>query len=288
MGEYSEVCRMRCPRCGRFSKVKISEDEERIQIYTDCSYCGIVELEKKEAEKVAEETTDYVKMSLAVFAVVLIGASAFLYLKVNEGNDNIAYANSIIEEMGHSYRQLNSSYFDLEGSYLELLNTSASLEDYYSELQGMYSTLRGEYDNLEDMYSTLVLEKAELQDAYSALESIRDSIQGELDDILSFSKTTFLERDASYELPAGGNTTLTYDITYAGYIEVEFDSSTDIYLWVGSSVSENGYYARYPSFPNTAYNGTFTIPVCADVYLFIVNTDIDSGTSVTLTIEYVY
>ena len=288
---------MRCTKCGRFCKVKISEDDEKIQVYSDCSYCGIINIEKKEVEKVTEETidyvkmflaSDYVKMFLAAFTVILIGTSAFLYLKVNEGNNTIAYANSIIEDIQHNYLQLNNSYFDLEGNYLSLLNTSASLEDYYSELQGMYSTLRNEYDNLEDMYSVLVLEKAELQDDYSELEGIKDSIQDELDDLLSFSKTIYLERDASYELPAGGNRTLAYNITYAGYIEVVFNSSTDIYFWVGSSVSENGYYARYPSYSNTAYNGTFTIPVCANVYLFIVNTNIDVGTSVTLTIEYIY
>ena len=190
--------------------------------------------------------------------------------------------------MGHNYQQLNNNYFDLAGNYNSLLNTSESLEKYYSELQEMYSTLRDEYDNLGDMYSVLVLEKAELQDDYSELEGVKDYIQGELDDILSFSKATYLERNASYELPAGENMTLSYNITFAGYVEVEFNSSTDIYFWVGSSVSENGYYARYPSFPNTAFNGTFTIPVCVNVYLFIVNTNVDVGTSVTLTIEYTY
>ena len=279
---------MRCPKCGRFCKVKISEDDERLQIYADCSFCGIVDLEREDVGKVVEETTDYVKMFLAAFAVVLIGTSAFLYMRVSEGNDTIAYANSIIEEIQYNYLQLNVSYFDLEGNYLSLLNISESLEVYYSELQGMYSTLRDEYDNLEDMYSVLVLEKAELQEDYSELEGIKDSIQGELDDILSFSKATYLERDASYDLSAGENMTLSYDVTYAGYVVVEFDSLTDIYFWVGSSVSVDGYYARYPSFPNTAFNGTFTVPVCADVYLFIVNTDVDVDTSVTLTVEYVY
>jgi len=279
---------MKCPKCGRFSKLRISEEEGKVKIYSDCSFCGMVNIEEKDIEKIIGKETDYVKMFLAIFTVILIGTSAFLYLKVNEGNNTIAYANSIIENIQHNYLQLNNSYFDLEGNYLSLLNTSASLEDYYSELQGMYSTLRNEYDNLEDMYSVLVLEKAELQDDYSELEGIKDSIQGELDDLLSFSKTTYLERDASYELPAGGNMTISYNITYAGYIEIEFNSSTDIYFWVGSSVSENGYYARYPSYSNTAYNGTFTIPVCANVYLFIVNTNIDVGTSVTLTIEYIY
>ena len=272
---------MRCPNCGRFCKVKISEDDEKIQIYADCSYCGIIDLEIKEVDKVTEETTDYVKMLLGAFTVILIVTSAFLYLKVNEGN-NTARA------MGISYQQLNSSYFDLEGNYLSLLNTSECLDDYYSELQGMYSTLRDEYDNFEDMYSVLALEKAKLQDDYFELEDIKDSIQGELDDILSFSKATYLERNASYELLAGENMTLSYNITYAGYIEVEFNSSTEIYFWVGSSVSENGYYARYPAFPQTAYNGRFTVPVCFNVYLFIVNTNTDSGTNVTLTIEYTY
>lgn len=268
---------MKCPNWGRFSKVKISDDD-KINIYSDCSYCGLINIVRNDIEKVTEKETDYLKIALAAFSIILLVTSVFLYIKLDEGNSNNAYDRSIIEE---GYIQLNNSYYSLRENYLILLNTSSSLEDYYIELQEMYSTFRSEYSDLEDLYLMLAQEKADLVDD-------KNSIQRELDDMLSFSKRFVLESDASYAVPAGRNMTLSYDITYAGFIEVNFTSFTDIYIWVGSSISENGYYARYPAFPQTAYNGTFTVPVCFDVYLFIVNTSTDSGTNVTLTIEYTY
>ena len=290
---------MKCPKCGRFSKVRISEEKGKVIIYSDCSFCGMINIERKDIEKVIEEETDYVKMFkeadfvkmlketdhvrilFAVFSTILLVTSAVLYVRVEEGNTNIAYARLIIEE-------IEDRYYALEDDYLLLLNTSSSLEDYYAELQEMYSTLRSEYSDLEDLHSSLAQEKADLQDDYLDLIDDKNSIQKELDDILSFSKMIILERNATYELPAGGNMTLPYNISYAGYIEVNFTSSTDIYIWVGSSISENGYYARYPAFPHTAFNGTFSVPVCVNLYLFIVNTNIGLGTNVTLTMEYTY
>ena len=290
---------MKCPKCGRFSKVRISEEKGKVKIYSDCSFCGIINIERKDIEKVTKKETDYMKMFkeadfmkilketdhvrifFAVLSTILLVTSAVFYIRVEEGKTNFAYSLSIINEITGGYFQLNNSYYALEDDYLLLLNTSSSLEDYYAELQEMYSTLRSEYSDLEDLHSSLAQEKADLLDD-------KNSIQKELDDILSFSKMIILESNVTYELPAGGSMTLPYNISYAGYIEVNFTSSTDIYIWVGSSISENGYYARYPAFPHTAYNGTFTVPVSVNLYLFIVNTNIGLGTNVTLTIEYTY
>lgn len=281
---------MKCPKCGRFSKVRISEEKGKVIIYSDCSFCGMINIERKDIEKVIEKDVDYMKMLkeadhvrifFAVISTILLVTSAVLYIRVEEGNTNIAYARSIIED-------IEDRYFALEDDYLLLMNASSSLEDYYAELQEMYSTLRSEYSDLEDLHSSLTQEKADLQDDYFDLIDDKNSIQKELDDILSFSKMIILESNVTYELPAGGNMTLPYNISYAGYIEVNFTSSTDIYIWVGSSISENGYYARYPAFPHTAYYGSFTVPVSVNLYLFIVNTNIGLGTNVTLTIEYTY
>ena len=138
----------------------------------------------------------------------------------------------------------------------------------------MYSTLRSEYSDLESRYSTL-------QQDYTAL-------RGELDDVMNLGKSIVLEDNRTLELSAGGNTTLSYDTFYAGYIEVNFTSSTDVYIWVGSSVTEDEYYARFPSYPDTASSGAFRIPVCATVYIYIMNTSEELDALVNLTIKYVY
>ena len=113
-------------------------------------------------------------------------------------------------------------------------------------------------------------------------------VQKELDDTLSFSKSTVIANNSSYVIPPGGNMTISYDIIYAGYIEVNFTSTTDIFLWIGSPVSKDAYYFRFPAFPHTAFNGTFIVPVSNAVFLFIENTDVEASGVVIITIKYTY
>ena len=53
---------MKCPKCGRFSKVKISEDDDKVNIYSDCSYCGLINMEKKDIKIVSKKKTDYIRI----------------------------------------------------------------------------------------------------------------------------------------------------------------------------------------------------------------------------------
>jgi len=89
-------------------------------------------------------------------------------------------------------------------------------------------------------------------------------------------------------LAAGENVTIYYDNDYAGYLEVNFTSTTDVYLWIGSSVGDGDYYSRFPPFPETSKEGAFKVPVCSATYFFIVNTDEEADASITLSIKYVY
>jgi len=197
--------------------VKISEDDEKIHVYADCSYCGIINLERKEVDKVTEETkdyvkrlftsdyvkrlftsdyvkrflaSDYVKIFLIIFVVVFGGASAFLYYQVGEKNLEIEAILAVAHE---NYSNLNESYRSLERNYLSLLNTSAALEGYYSDLQDMYSSMRSEYSILEDSYSNLTREKAVLLGDYFALVDERDGLEEELEGLLTFSEETVLD-----------------------------------------------------------------------------------------------
>ena len=106
--------------------------------------------------------------------------------------------------------------------------------------------------------------------------------------MLTFSKSTTIVNNTSYVIPPGGNTTISYDIDYAGYIEVNFTSTTDIFLWIGSPVSEDAYYFRFPAFPHTAFNGTFSVPVSNAIFLFIENTDVELSGVVIITIKYTF
>ncbi len=254
---------MRCPRCGRFSKeVKILDESGEWVVYSECVKCGRVSLDEEEALEWPEfeRKTDFVKVFLAVFLVISVGITGFLYYRMTQNE-------LVIEDF-------QVQYLDLLNNYQILLNTSSNFELYYNELQEMYSVLRGEYSVLEGVYSDLLREKV--------------ALQREFDEIMSFNRSILLENNRTLDLSAGGNVTLSYEIIYAGYIEVNFTSSVDIFFWVGSSVTENDYYARYPPFPGTESNGSFSVPACGKLFIFIKNPSEDTSANVTLTVKYVY
>ncbi len=275
---------MKCPKCGRFCRVKISEDGGKIEIYSDCQVCGEIKVDGKAVEERIEEKTDYVKIFLIIFMIIFGGASAFLYYQVGEKNLEIDAILAIAQD---NYSHLNESYRSLESNYLSLLNTSASLEGYYSDLQDMYSSIRSEYSILEDSYSNLTQDNAILLGDYFALLDENEDLEKELDELLTFSKDMVLD-NMTVEILPGGNVTLIYDIEYAGYVEVNFSSSVDILFWVGSSGIEGTYYARYPDYPNTAFNGTFAIPVIETAYLYIGNPNDELAATVSFTVRYIY
>jgi len=254
---------MRCPRCGRFSKeVKVLDESGRWVVYSDCVNCGRVSLDEEAVPEWPEfeKKTDFVKVFLALFLVVSVGITGFLYYRMTQYE-------LVIEDF-------QVKYLDLLNSYQSLLNTSSSLELFYGELQEMYSVLRGEYSVLEGMYSDLLRENVVLQ--------------REFDEIMSFNRSVLLEYNRTLDLSAGGNVTLSYETIYAGYVEVNFSSSVDVFFWVGSSVTEDRYYARYPPFPETTLNGTIMVPAYGELYIFMKNPSEDASASVTLTVKYVY
>ena len=163
-----------------------------------------------------------------------------------------------------------SRYTVLGDLHTETLQEKTELEDRLSELENEYSTIT-----------------AELRYEYYLLGLERDDIQREYDDLINYRKTMSLEENTTIILEPGGTADLTYQINYSGYMELNFSSTTDIYFWIGSNVAQD-YYSRYPPFPDTAFNGTYTVPVCQTVYIRIENTDPDNPAEVTLTIKVTY
>lgn len=276
---------MRYPRCGRYARAQRGAGKEIVSV---CTYCGEINLSSDKSIEKTGRSFDYLKMILISATIILASVSALLYLRSNQRNDLIA-------DLEKNLLDLNAQYTELVDDYVILLNNSETLREYYDntrsnydELQIMYQDLRKEYSDLHDIHAGSIQENAELMDQISQLNLEKEVIQKELDDTLSFSKSMFIDNNSSYAIPPGGNTTILYDIDYAGYIEVNFTSTTDIYLWIGSPVSEDAYYFRFPAFPRTAFNGTFSVPVSNAVFLFIENTDVEASGVVIITIKYTY
>jgi len=200
-----------------------------------------------------EKKTDLVKVFLAILVVALAGISGLLYYQIT---------------------QWEVAFERFQESYSKLQNDYVALQDTYSAVRSDYITLRDEYSKLQDLHSACEMEKR--------------AIQNEYNEVLSYEKRIVLEEDKTLNLTARGDAKLWYDIPLAGYIEVNFSASSDIYLWVGSSLTQGVYYARYPPFPHTAMNGTVVIPVCDEVFLQVNNPNEFTNSTVTLTITYVY
>jgi len=257
---------MRCPKCKRFSKeVRVPGEGGKWTVYSDCVVCGrvLVESEEIEAEKAMEGRNNWIKVSLGVLFVLSAGLSGFLYYRT--------FQNELM------IRDLRSRYSGLYDDYMVLLNTSSTLQGYYDELTGMYTVLRGEYSDFEDLHSALLREKA--------------ALQGELDElniILNLGRSMVLEGNRTIMLMPEGNVTLVYDAVYAGFIEVNFTASADVFFWVGSSFDGGRYYARYPAFPGTAVDGSFTVPVVDVININVFNANEEIEAVVYLSIRYVY
>lgn len=279
---------MRCPSCGRFSKVHIHEQDGGVETVSVCSYCGEINLSSEKPIEKAGISFDYLKIILVITVIIFAGASVVIYFRYDEGLD-------VIAGLEENLLSFDAQYSELADNYVVLLNNSEILQGYYNntqsnynELKIMYQELRREYSDLQSFHSGSLQEASELLDQISQLNFEKEAIQKELDDILSFSKSKIIEDNSSYIIPPGGNMTISHDIIYAGYIEVIFTSTTDIFLWIGSPVFEGAYYSRFPVFPHTVFNGTFIVPVSHAVFLFIVNTDLELSSEIVMTIKYTY
>jgi hypothetical protein len=84
------------------------------------------------------------------------------------------------------------------------------------------------------------------------------------------------------------NVTFTYNIEYGGYFEINFNSSEDIFFWIGCSIVDNIFYSRYPHYPETVFNGTFVVPVSPNAYVYIGNPNEEHNATISFSIKYVY
>ncbi len=238
---------------------------------------------------------DRLTIVFTITFIILAGLSGFFYYRLNLQQTLI--------------KDLQEDHTLQQEEYLTLFQRYHTISNYYNETMGMYTTLTEEYTVLGGLYTETLQEKTELEDTLSDLENEhnttttdlselayehyllgleRDAIQREYDDLINYRKTMFLEENTTIQLEPDGTAILAYQIIYAGYMELNFTSTTDIYIWIGNNVTQNQYYSRYPPFPLTAYNGTYTVPVSQTVYIRIKNADPDNATEVTLTIKVTY
>ena len=203
----------------------------------------------------------------------------------------------------------NTKYIELQEDYLNIYDNFMNLTNYYNTSLEMYSELRNEYSFIEDQYTLMRQEKAELKNeieeyknTYDILNENYTKLQAEvsnlineisaLQKLLNESRTLndeiIMENNRKITLNANEEITLSYSNIHAGYLTINFTSTYEIFLWIGSSLDESKYYSRYPPFPDTSQNGSLKIPIYQDIYIYIKNSNLTQKTTVNISIKLTY
>lgn len=211
-----------------------------------------------------------------------------------------------ITQKNRTLKDNKERFYDVMEKYESSLNTSSIIRSYYDEIKENFEQLSTTYDDLEDFYRILQENYYELEtqyleldgryitllhDKYTLEQTLQQDIsklEQELSNIANFMKN-ITWGNTNYVIQPFGNITFTYETEYAGFLEVNYSSSSEIIIWIGSSVTDSLYYARIPfAFPNTTVNGTFRIPACCSVYVYIINPSDSLTARVDLRIMYYY
>ena len=239
--------------------------------------------------------------NISILVLLFLG-SISIYLNI-KNNSEIKLMRLDYENLFNSYSDLNSSYYDLQNNatilqeyydYIKLLYNDLYVD--YSNLSGSYTDLYKDLDDINSLYSDSLINYGELQNTYLVLLEEYDNISDDLDeaikllnDIENLHIYSMLANQENLEIDSGNNENITYDISYAGFLEINFTSSEEIFIWVGSSAVEPVYYSRYPNYPNLVDHGSFQVPVAGSkVYVYFENPDQNSDTNIVYSIKYVY
>lgn len=232
---------------------------------------------------------EFLKLVFVVVAIVSLMANIIFFNSISGRNSSIDELQSDISEIKRNYQITMNVSSVIRGYYYEALENIDLLSKSYDELQEYYTEVLDYSQWLED--ECLVLQ--EINDSLLAeIESVRQEkeiIQNELLEISQFEKIEVLEENSDFIISANGNITLIYNLTYSGFITVSFTASSELFLWVGSSISNDVYYTRYPiSFPQIAKEGEFVLPACQTLYIFLSNPSELSDVELTLSLMYTY
>ena len=175
--------------------------------------------------------------------------------------------------LGYMYFKLQE-YDIVKKEYTLLYNRTTLLEGYYGNLTNMYSEIRSEYTQLLNVHRDLLHRYSNLTKEYN--------------DVMNYNKEVLLVSSQTAVIPIKSNVSYTYELSFSGYIIMNYTANDDIYVWIGSSVMEGVYYSRYPQFPETAEAASFLVPVAPTLYVYLGNPNEFNDVRVEFTIKFVY
>lgn len=165
-------------------------------------------------------------------------------------------------------------YLVLSDRYHKLLNVNNITNTYYDELTNQYNELLLEYKNLNNIYKGLLQIKTELYNELENIRTLRNNVT------LIESNTIILGPENNY--------TETFRIIFPGYIDVNYTSTGDCFVWVGSTSLEDPYYSRNPQYPQVSRNHSFSVPVIPELVIYFYNPNEYEEITLTYSLNYIY
>jgi len=232
--------------------------------------------------------------ALGYYAYTLRNANSDLNEQLAALNKNYTSLNAQYESLKANYTSLEANYTSLKNQYDSLSASYASLNAQYSSLLSSYNSLEASYSSLKNRYDSLLANYTSLNTQYNSLLSIYNSLEAEYNNlankysdaqaIINLERSETLEKDKPVQIPRSSSTYLKYGLNYAGYLVITFSATGNVYFYVGNG----NYWVRYPT-DGTASSGSFIEPVLpGTTYVYIYNPSLFFGTSVTISITYVY
>jgi len=212
--------------------------------------------EKKKEPFTKDMTRIGLVAGLIVFAIAA-GALGFLYSQ--EGGrysallSNYTKASADIQALQNNYNALNLNY--------------TSLAAQYSSLHAQFQALQGNFSDLQTQYYLAIYEN------------------DLLNRIIELQEESTLEEGLIFTVYPDSDYPLVYMLNYAGYIVVDYSSTSNIYF--SFSVDSFDYEITYPKAPSQS--GQFAVPALPGAnWVYILNPDPVIPAVVTLTLRYVY
>jgi hypothetical protein len=234
-------------------------------------------------------STKYFALIIPMVIIILLYQNS----RITNLNSDLVLMEDGLNETQREYIVLYNRFLNLTSYYNRIISNNIRLNSDIADLEGElvilnveFNMLRDENNGLIDDFEVAQLQYLDLLSNYSSLVLEKEYFQSELYEILNFKKVFPLENGRIIELQSDGDITLVYNFSYAGYLEINFTSSNDVYFWVGSSI-DNEYYSRYPLWPDVARSGSVRLPICKDVILYAKNPN-DEDITINLTLRIIY
>lgn len=183
--------------------------------------------------------------------------------------------------LGYLYSQQEGKYSALYSNYTRSEADLQALQSSYNALNSNYTSLASQYASLQAQFQALDANFTQLQDDYYSV-IYENNI---LNSIVALQDESALEQDFTFTVYPDSDYPLVYMLNYAGYLTVQFSSTSDVYFTF--NVDSFDYEITYPKTP--AQSGQFSVPALPGAnWVYVVNPNPEIPAVVTLTLTHVY